>query len=961
MNKIPLNNVSKKSELGDVTPINIPGLPGPDDTLDIPPEDNSVPPSPKVDFEDIWGPGQPGSENVVEPTAEEFNYEAGTEPVDAPGVNQTDRPGEVEVAGFGKVIIGGFSAASDAAKRAGDEAGKGVFGAEPRPKPNEIDIRDDGAMPKGGEPDPAKFLETVNTYRSQIKEGGEADLSHFNTKSFNTDADLFAAIESTSQMYSKKMLDAKGGSKDSKPGVRSQKVTRSVANLMGVSPNKLLKNLFAGQVDLKNLDATMLATRDLMVWSGSRLEAAAQKALSSDTTENLLEFRHAMTLHAEIQAKVSGAKTEIARALSSYKIPAREAPGRVGAVEELLTRAGGREGMADMLSMYKSLDTPAKKNKFIKDSIGRKTFNAMYEAWINALLSSPHTQIVNFTANIVTTFGQIPTKVVAGGIGGIRRTITGATDGVRMGEGAAEVVMAIQSTKKAIMLAGKTLKTGQKPDFLFGSKLDKQNFRVNAFSGENFKQSGMVGSMIDMAGHMFTLGRLPTKLMEAGDVFFKVLAHDMSAAGSAYRAAVETPGTVKEMAERYADGLLNPTKEALEEGGERARYVTLQSEFGKYGKAAQTLTRAPIVRWFVPFTRTPLNSLKLFAEHSPIGMLGSKFRADVAAGGAKSDIAIARMSMGTGVMGYVASQVAAGKITGGGPKDPELRANLMRTGWRPYSYYSEADNAYYPYQRLDPLAMVIGMAADIGEIWTQAFDDKNWNDEKISKLIAAGGMAIAKNVTSRTYMEGLSSFLESVEHPDTKGSKWMEGMVRSWVPRVIKNVENFADPEIRQTRSLIEQFQGEVPGWGSKLPAKVDLWGNKMMARNTSPINPYNPSEKKMTAADEEMIRLEVKQQPVSEGIPGLGNGKNTLLEPNEYSWLATRAGKLAFERIDKLVKGATYKNLPSDNLKRTRIKGEFRAARSQAIGELHKQFPYLREIIKGVKMHEAKAMKGEN
>ena len=146
----------------------------------------------------------------------------------------------------------------------------------------------------------------------------------------------------------------------------------------------------------------------------------------------------------------------------------------MGAVEELLTRAGGREGMADMLSMYKSLDTPAKKNKFIKDSIGRKTFNALYEVWINALLSSPHTQIVNFTANIVTTFGQIPTKVVAVGIGGISRTITGATDGVRMGEGAAEVLQAIQSTKKAIMLAGKTLKTGQKPDFLFGSKLDQQ-------------------------------------------------------------------------------------------------------------------------------------------------------------------------------------------------------------------------------------------------------------------------------------------------------------------------------------------------------------------------------------------------------------------------------------------------------------------------------------------------------
>ena len=70
--------------------------------------------------------------------------------------------------------------------------------------------------------------------------------------------------------------------------------------------------------------------------------------------------------------------------------------------------------------------------------------------------------------------------------------------------------------------------------------------------------------------------------------------------------------------------------------------------------------------------------------------------------------------MGTTILGLAGILSSQGMITGGGPKDYELRKVLYRKGWRPYSI--KIGDKWVSYGRLEPLSVVIGTLADFIEI-----------------------------------------------------------------------------------------------------------------------------------------------------------------------------------------------------------------------------------------------------
>ena len=65
-------------------------------------------------------------------------------------------------------------------------------------------------------------------------------------------------------------------------------------------------------------------------------------------------------------------------------------------------------------------------------------------------------------------------------------------------------------------------------------------------------------------------------------------------------------------------------------------------------------------------------------------------------------------------MSYVGMLAAEGMVTGGGPKDKQLRQEMMMTGWQPYSF--KIGDTYYSYARIEPLGSLFGMAADAADL-----------------------------------------------------------------------------------------------------------------------------------------------------------------------------------------------------------------------------------------------------
>ena len=154
-----------------------------------------------------------------------------------------------------------------------------------------------------------------------------------------------------------------------------------------------------------------------------------------------------------------------------------------------------------------------------------------------------------------------------------------------------------------------------------------------------------------------------------------------------------------DLARRMQDIIDNPPENIELAAVDAQRYQTFTNELGPAGKSFQSFVgKFPAARVIVPFIRTPTNIIKYVGEHSPVAPAINKgIREDILAGGARRDLALAKMATGSMAMAIAADYTLSGDITGGGPKNPQLRSAKMATGWQPYSI--KVGDKYYSYSR----------------------------------------------------------------------------------------------------------------------------------------------------------------------------------------------------------------------------------------------------------------------
>jgi hypothetical protein len=92
-----------------------------------------------------------------------------------------------------------------------------------------------------------------------------------------------------------------------------------------------------------------------------------------------------------------------------------------------------------------------------------------------------------------------------------------------------------------------------------------------------------------------------------------------------------------------------------------------------------------LAKLVLPFVRPPTNLLKFAGERSPLALLHPGILKTIKAGGAARDEALARITMGSGLSARLRSTRWEGRISGGGPSDPQEAAALKNAGWQPYS------------------------------------------------------------------------------------------------------------------------------------------------------------------------------------------------------------------------------------------------------------------------------------
>jgi endonuclease YncB( thermonuclease family) len=687
----------------------------------------------------------------------------------------------------------------------------------------------------------------VTAYEDLPAVGGRA--GNIRLDGLESSEDIRRALISTEQRV--------GGFDAARRGRISHGETEALARELGMTADDLLKRRQGQALNAEQA----LAARAILAKSGDELVKLASK-VKGGSDEDTAAFQRAWVRHVAIQEQVSGATAEAGRALSQFRMVASSKLPRGRVLRELIDNAGGNEKLAEVaekiLELQRVTDDPAKVNAFAMKAMKPKWSDKLVELWYNSLLSGPQTHAVNVLSNSMTAVLQIPEQAVAAGLGALRR----GEDKVRLSEISARAAGLLQGTREGLKAFTRTMRAGQTFDPVT---------KVEAVQQEAI--SGLKGKII----------RTPTRALSAEDELFKAIARRMELSGLAVRKARGEGLKGDALSRRVEDLTLNPTDEMLERALDYSRYVTFQRPLGPVGQSVSRITQdMPILKLVLPFVRTPTNIFKFAIERSPAAPILREWRKDFAAGGASRDLALARMAMGTGLGMLVTELAAQGQITGGGPADDDARDLLRADGWQPYSI--RIGDRYYSYQRLDPLASTLGVAADLVETSDYMTDAER---EKSAALVTA---AILKNLSNKTWLSGLSDAIEAIEDPDRYSQAFLSRLAGSIaVPAIVAQTARTTDPVLREARSPIDRIKSRIPGMSKTLLPRRDIWGEEVRSEGglgPDIMSPIWTSTRRNDPLNNELLTIGAGIGKSSKRI-----GKVTML-PEEYDAYQALAGR---------------------------------------------------------------------
>lgn len=718
----------------------------------------------------------------------------------------------------------------------------------------------------------------------------------------------------------------------------------------------------------------VIAARTLLVESAERLQNAARIVREGNASKaDLLSFRQMVAQHAAIQAQVSGMTAEAGRALNAFKVTAEGGMLKAGQVKDALESSGGVGAAEKLAAMIDDAADPAAVAKVVRKSWNAKSSDMVLEFWINGLLSSPATHVVNMTSNAMVALWQVPERLLASGISKLLRS----EQGVYAGEAVSQLYGVVQGGRDGLRLAWKALKTGEPSDA--AQKYEARKYRN--ITSENISEilgkkgravgldptavanGGFVAQGVDLLGEAV---RLPGRFLGAEDEFFKAIGYRMELNALAYRQASEEGLTGKAAAKRITEIINDPPESVHIDAMNAGRYQTFTNALGDTGQSVQRLANShPAIKLLLPFVRTPVNIVKFVGARSPLAPFAKSFRADVAAGGARRDLALARMSMGSLVMMIGASMAADGTITGRGPENKGVRDAMRRKGWQPYSL--KVGESYYSFNRTDPLGMFLGLSADVVDVIKYA------DEASGSEAAVAVSVALAQNLTSRTYLRGLSEFMSAMDDPGRYMDNYIKRQAATFVPytSLVAQTERSIDPTLRMATTIMDQIYSRTPGLSGDLPPRRNLWGEPIVLEGGlgwDMISPIYTSTEKTSIADDEIIENEINIR-----LPrkALGSGRFAVeLMPEEYSRYVYLAGKgiaiqgrgLKRHLEEKVIPSRAYKlaSRGPDGGRALMIRKTISKFRDAAKVQLLKEYPGLANSLGEARIEKQRALVGD-
>jgi len=707
------------------------------------------------------------------------------------------------------------------------------------------------------------------------------------------------------------------------------------------------------------------AARIVLANSADEMQKRARWLVNNEAAASpadWLEFRRMAAKHSLFQQSVQGAVGEIGRAMRALQIPAQSTGQTTGAnyqqiaMEEILQATGGVKTAKALANKIASAKDLGRVSDLASKGAWAKSRDVILQVWINGLLSSPVTHAKNMLGNTMANAMAVPERFAAAGVGSIRRAITGADDGVRASEAMGQLNSYLGGWADGIRLAGRALKTGEET-LGMGTKLSDAGLdRHRAISATEFgvDPDSIYGKGVDFLGD-WVVG-WPGRALMAEDELFKGLNYRMELGAQAYRKASQEglPFGSKEYADRVSELLNEPTEDMYAESMLQAQKMTFTDPISSdLVKSLQGMTgRFPMLKFVMPFVRTPFNIAKYSVERSPLAWANPKWWADVKAGGARADMAIGKLVTGSGILGAASYFTVQGNITGAGPKDPSMNKVWRDQGYQPWSI--RVGDYLFSYNGLDPVGMQIGMMAQTLNAMALETDPEKQNEAAFAAVLG-----VAESLTSKSYMQGMSEMFEILStdwNAIVTAKRSSQNLMASMVPRWVTHVTTIHGDEIykaddaanRQEFLDMTGLPDEAVGegkikrsyetgsyWGdlqrmighrsgylsNEIPPRVDVFGRPiLMAGSVGPdffMPTYKSKRKYNPLLDELMMNNVAPSQPraVFSYLGGDIDLHNDVHDERGAGWALfeyqVAVGRRRAESLQRLVGSDTYKKAP--------------------------------------------------
>lgn len=412
----------------------------------------------------------------------------------------------------------------------------------------------------------------------------------------------------------------------------------------------------------------------------------------------------------------------------------------------------------------------------------------------------------------------------------------------------------------------------------------------------------------------------------------------------------------------------DPPKDYHQTALQDARYGVFQQDLGEGGRATQrALSKVPLVRFVVPFFRTPVNIAKYIGERTPVLQAAhGQWRADFMAGGARRDAALAKTATGGMLMTLGYSLAMDGAITGG--SDPKLRETEKLTGRRDYAV--KAGDTYYQFNRFDPFGAFLGISADMHNI------SSHMSEYERDQLVGAAMTAFSRHFASKTFLRNLADFTVILNDQEgTKTNRLVRKFAGSFVPNAFRQVnQKEFDPEIKEIWDIMDEVKSRIPYFSKDVLPKRNIFGQVQKydpAIGPDIVSPLFYSHEDTDPVKQEMARLQIPVSMPPKAIGGVDLDKDQYdkfvrLAGNELKAPAGMfKGMGLHEALDKLLTTPEYTKA-TDGLgvdypggKAFAVKSLITSYRALAINEMLQSDKEFAEKWKAEKIKKGEALAG--